>query len=151
MQMSWVKTDTVAAAAAAAPNATITVQPQLSKTMPSSSFVVPVNLETTRLSDVMETVARTLAMQAAKYPHASAQFNGDVSKLSASVSGFIFEDLGDGLDVARGTPVPPAQLSNRLPLLGIHTSGATLHVAHCDDVIATLEAMRMHSRAAARA
>jgi hypothetical protein len=149
--MSWIKTDTVAVATAAAPNATITVQPQLAKTMPCASFVVPINLETTRLTDIMETAARTLAMQAAKYPHATAQFNGDVSKLTASVTGFIFEDMGGGLVVARGTAVPTAQLTNKLSLLGIHTSGATLHVAHSDDVRATLEAMRMHSRAAARA
>jgi hypothetical protein len=153
--MSWLRTraqDPVEAAAAAvvasAPNATLTIQPQLMKTMPAATFVVPINLQTTRLKDVMETVARTLAMQASKYPHASAQFDGDVSKLSASLSGFIFEDMGSGLVVARGTAVPPAQHSNRLDLLGVHTSGVTLHVAHHDDVHATLQAMRMHSKAA---
>ena len=144
--MSWVKADTVPAAKAVAPsNATLTIQPQHMKTMPCTSFVLPVNLTETRLSDVMDAVAKKLAAQARAFPHASAQFNGDVSALKASVPGFLFEDMGGGMVVARGTAVPPSQHSNTLDLIGIRTSGSTLHVAHSDDVQAALQSLRMFS------
>ena len=117
-------------------SAHVFVKTQLCRSMPASTFTLPVDLQRTRISDLAPVIAGVLARQAAAYPEARAQFSGDAAQLHFSKDGFAFNAHAEWghTQALGGSSLPPSQHGSSLALLGYANTGGTLHVAHADDL-----------------